>query len=159
MRRETHTSFTIIVGCKKEWCAANKQPWKKKCTWTGSCDGCSNCLGESLSLSAVASASQLWMISRYVAASSTASSTKPRLICHLHFHSHSSISACSFDDKDCYHRLNEYWVERRRFGQFVIILQCSDRQHTHLCYHYSMQAVVCCSYATLEEKVHMGGTL
>ena len=42
----THTSFEIVVGCQK-WCAANKQAWKRKCTWASLCDGCPGCAGAS----------------------------------------------------------------------------------------------------------------
>ena len=35
---------TVTAVCKS-WCAGNEQEWETKCTWSGRCDGCSDCLG------------------------------------------------------------------------------------------------------------------
>ena len=38
-------SFAIVMAVCKLWCSGHKQAWLKKCTWSGKCDGCSECLG------------------------------------------------------------------------------------------------------------------
>ena len=37
-------SFAIVMAVCKLWCSGHKQAWLKKCTWSGRCDGCSECL-------------------------------------------------------------------------------------------------------------------
>ena len=44
-RNQRHWSCAIFAACKK-WCAADKQGWKTKCTWSKSCGGCCECKGE-----------------------------------------------------------------------------------------------------------------
>ena len=41
-RQWIHFVF-VATGCEL-WCASHKQPWKSKCTWSGRCDGCFQCL-------------------------------------------------------------------------------------------------------------------
>jgi len=39
------TITTSVIAACKNWCAANKKEWNKKCTWLGICDGCNECSG------------------------------------------------------------------------------------------------------------------
>ena len=45
--RLTHNSPLNIVEVSKKWCASHKQGWDVKCGWS-SCNGCSQCPGESI---------------------------------------------------------------------------------------------------------------